>query len=155
MHSGLSEALMADANQLPKPAEEALPPNYRVGAITTTSRPEEMSFPLTDDEFKTFCDGTNGVERAGRDLYVGLCAGSLVGLVGILATANWSDFWATKNWHLLLAIILLACMTLGSLVGCCIHGRRMSQEDTAYSRLKIKISDFFKRDAAAKAGGKV
>ena len=83
---------MADANQSPRPAEEPLPPNYRVGAITTTSRPEEMSFPLTDDEFKTLCDGTNGVERAGRDLYLGLGAGSLVGLVGILATADWSGF---------------------------------------------------------------
>ncbi len=144
---------MADANQSPRPAEEPLPPNYRVGAITTTSRPEEMSFPLTDDEFKTLCDGTNGVERAGRDLYLGLGAGSLVGLVGILATADWSGFWTTENWHLLLAVILLCCMTLGSGVGCCIHARRMTQEDTAYSRLKVKISDFFKRDAATKAGG--
>jgi hypothetical protein len=136
---------MNEANQ----PETGLPANYQVGSITTRRRPEEMSFPLTNDEFKMLCDGAPGRERAGRDLCIGLCIGAAIGLLGIIATVDWASVWTKHGWASFISFLLLFSLMVGAGVGWGIYWCKMSEENTPCARLEDKISKFFEMASSA------
>jgi hypothetical protein len=111
------------------------------------SRPDETTFPLRSDEFYILCDGPSGDERAGRDLYIGIFFGSIAGLAGLVATADWKQ----RGWILLTCFAVLLVMAAVSSTGWLIHSRRMRQEETPYSRLTKSIADFFRHQMGGSA----
>lgn len=138
-----TNAIQGELKDVVQP-EAGLPPNYQVGTITTAARPEEMCFPLMIEEFRILSDCESGAERAGRDLHLGLCIGSITGLVGLIATVDWDRIWTDRNWRFLAASLVLFSIASATAVGCAIHWGRMTKEDTPCSRLKEKISAFFR-----------
>jgi hypothetical protein len=119
---------------------------YNASSLVVPPRPDEFGFPLREDEFRTLCDGEINEARAGRDLYIGSCIGALVGLAGVVATTDWDTTWqpGRRGWFLVSLVVLLSA-SVGSAVGVCIHQARLTRtrNDSSYSRLKKRISDWF------------
>lgn len=123
--------------------ETKLPENYQAGAIIGRRRPDEVAFPLRQDEFLILCDGASGKDRAARDLYLGFFVGALIGLVGLAANIDWPTLFAQRKWFVFSCFLVLVVIAVASITGCISHWGRMTQEDTPESRLKKKIHDFF------------
>ena len=133
---------MAAPNQ---PLVPPLPEGYQVGTTVVTPQPAERAYPLRNPDFLTLCDGSNGDERAGKDLCLGLLISAVIGIVGIVASIDWGTVFAQKEWWMLLCPLALVAIAAGSGVGFAVHRNRMEKEDTPYTRLKESISDFFQQ----------
>jgi hypothetical protein len=123
------------------------PAKYTAGSLVVPPRPDEVGFPLREDEFKTLCEGEVSTDRSGRDLSIGLCVGAAVGFVGILATTDWATAWnSDRRAPLIWSLGILFFIAAGSLVGaiiCCVRLYR-THKSSSYSRLKGRIEGFFK-----------
>jgi hypothetical protein len=126
------------------------PQPYQVGSVVTNPRPSDFGFPIRKDEFEILCEGEISEARAGRDLYIGSCVGGVVGLLGVLATTDWTTIWQPERrvafvvWGAILLIIVAA-----SAAGACIHQQRLTRtlRTSPYSRLRSIISAYFESQA--------
>jgi hypothetical protein len=124
-------------------SQKRLPDKYQAGSVVIPRRrPDEMAFPLTQEEFQTLGDGTSGKEKASTDLFLGFLVGAIVGLIGVIASTDWERVLDHK-WPVGISMLILIGMVVWSSTGCFIHWRLATREDTPESRLKKKISDFF------------
>jgi hypothetical protein len=123
--------------------QASLREGYQVRSMVATETPAERTFALGYDEFRNLCDENNGAERAGKDLCLGLCFGALVGLISVISTVDWDTIWMKGRGRFLLCSAVLLAIAAGSAAGATIYWRKMAREDTAYSRLRKKISEFF------------
>jgi hypothetical protein len=129
------------------PPQIPLPQGYQTRSMVAVATPAERTFSLGYDEFRNLCDENNGAERAGRDLCLGLCVGAVVGLISVLSTVDWDTVWVKGRGRFLLCSAVLLAIAAGSAAGTTIYWQKMAREDTAYSRLRKKISDFFTSQA--------
>jgi hypothetical protein len=116
------------------------------GSLVSYPRPDEIVVPLRRDEFDTLCEGGVSEEKASRDLYVGIGAGALAGLVGVLATTDWGTAWQPGHRGWVFSSLLVLCvMVAGSVVGACIHHIRLNQtiSSSAFSRLRLRLLRLF------------
>lgn len=67
--------------------------NYKASTLVVSPRPDELGFPLREDEFQILCEGEVSDARAGRDLCFGAFLGAAVGLAGVLASVDWGTIW--------------------------------------------------------------
>jgi hypothetical protein len=129
--------------------ETRLPENYQAGRVIGRRRPDEVAFPLRNDEFLILTDGTAGEERAGRDLCLGFLVGAVIGLAGLIASVDWGNAWAEKKWWVFACLLVLLLGAAASVAGCCLHWSRMGKDDTPETRLKQKIDSFFATSASS------
>lgn len=127
----------------PEHPHEALPKGYQVASVVAGRLPEELSFPLREEQFQTLCDGADGHERAWRDLCIGLLISGVIGLTGLIPAVDWPKEWMNGNWKPFACLAALFLIVAGALAGALICGTRMHKENTPYTRLKKKISGFF------------
>jgi len=123
------------------------PGPYQVGSVVTNPRPNDFGFPIRKDEFEILCEGEVSEARAGRDLYIGSCVGGVVGLVGVLATTDWTTIWQPeRRVAFVVSGAILIGMVTASAVAACIHQKRLTRtrNDSPYSRLRNIISAYFK-----------
>ena len=130
---------MADPNQ----PDAQLPKGYEVGTTIVEPLPAERAYPLKNPDFLTLCDGENGKERAGRDLYLGAFISATVGIVGLLSCIDWPTAIAQHKRLSPGCFLLLLAIAAASALGCALHWKRMCKENTTYTRLKKTISGFF------------
>jgi hypothetical protein len=126
---------------------QAQPGTYQAGAGLVVSKlPDELAVPLRRDEFQTLCEGGISESRASRDLCLGILFGTLAGILGVLATADWATVLAPQHrfWFVLSVIVLIA-MESGSAVGATIYFLRCRRiaTDSPYSRLRDKLLKFY------------
>jgi len=124
------------------PAQPQLPQGYQVGSTVVTELPAERGFPLRQSDFLTLCDGSAGSERAGRDLCIGVFAGAITGIIGLISSVDIPAALTKKPvfW----SFVVLLVMAAGSLAGIIVYWTRMAKENTPYTRLKAAIEQFFR-----------
>jgi hypothetical protein len=127
--------------------EGPLPKGYAVGTTIVEPLPAERAYPLKKPDYLTLCDGESSRERAGRDFHAGLFVSSIVGIAGLLSCVDWLIVFSQKKWMLLGCFLALVIIGAASACGCGLHWNRMRREDTAYSRLRKTISEFFEPKA--------
>jgi hypothetical protein len=119
---------------------------FQARSTVVPTIPADMAYPLREDEYQTLCDGASGADRASRDLCIGLFVGTMVGIIGVLATVDWQIFWAQKHIGLLFWLGILLFIAAVAAAGCAFYWRQMYRKDTSRSRLKVRISEFFAAD---------
>jgi len=72
-----------------------------------------------------------------------LFGGTVVGLIGVLATADWQNFWTQKNGTLLIWLGLLLLIAAVSGAGFVFYWIQMSRKGTPHSRLRQSLDEFF------------
>ncbi len=110
--------------------------------MIVTEQPAERVFPLRREQFDLLCEGETMRQEFG--LSVATFISSAVGLIGLLATVDWSTAFAQKKlgpfvWTGLLAAAVLASGVVGGLA----HRRGSGKDRSGYSRVKSKILEFF------------
>lgn len=119
---------------------------YQASSLLVGSRPNEMGFPLREEEFHVLCEGEVSTARSSRDVCIGVCATALAGLIGVLSTVDWETAWKPehRSWFLFWLATLLVLVS-GSGVGAWIHHSRLRRafEDSPYSRLTKRVIDWF------------
>jgi hypothetical protein len=116
---------------------------YQVRSMVACELPAERTYPLSSDEFQTFCDGENSNARSGMYLCIGLFVSAVVGLFSLFENADWASFWAHQRGMLLVYFAVLLVIAAGSVTGFCICLYRLCKENTAYTRLKSRIDGHF------------
>lgn len=138
---------MSEGTAQPQGTEAQAMRKYQASSLVVPPRPDECGFPLREDEFQTLCEGEISEARAGRDLCIGSGVGALVGLAGVLANTDWDTIWqpGRRGWFVTSLVILLSAV-VGSVAGVCIYQARLVRtlNDSSYSRLKKRISDWFR-----------
>jgi hypothetical protein len=135
---------MSDRPQLPElPADEG----YRAGgALIVSKLPDEVGVPLRLDQFEILCEGEVADARASRDLCLGILFGAVVGIVGIVATVEWSTVLTPEHrFWFLLSMGVLVIMVAGSAVGGGIYEfrRRRTLSNSSYSRLVARLKQLY------------
>jgi hypothetical protein len=124
---------------------------YQAGSLVVRPRPSEEGFALREDEFQILCDGQINDSRAGRDLCIGLCVGTVVAIIGVLATNDWDTVWHPgRRFPFLFFLAILLLIAGGSAAGWIIFQRRLTntQTNSPYSRLRERIALYFKNPAS-------
>jgi hypothetical protein len=120
--------------------------SYHASALVVPPRPDEVGFPLRQDEYETLCEGELSEARANRDLSFGIFVGACVGLCGVLATTDWSTIWQPeKRWPFLAWSVVLLTITVASGIAAIIYHWRLrrTRTNSPYSRLTKKITAWF------------
>ena len=135
---------MGDVTKLgPKEQETA---GYQAGSLLVGSRPDEMCFPLREEEFHVLREGEISTARSSRDVCIGVCATAIAGLIGVVSTVDWETAWKPEHrgWFLFWLAALWVLVS-GSAVGVWIHHSRLrrAREDSPYSRLTKRVTDWF------------
>jgi hypothetical protein len=135
---------MSTADQHTKAPEGA---TFHVSSIVVNPRPDEVGFPLREDEFQILCDGNISEARANRDLCIGAFVGAVLGLAGLFASTDWGTIWQQQHtrWFLVSFIFLLLIVG-GCGAGWWIFQRALTRttSDSPYSRLRKRISESFR-----------
>ncbi len=132
---------MSDAD---RPAQPKV--TYQASSLVVPPRPNEFGFPLREDEFQILREGAVGDDRASRDLCIGFLVGSVVGLVGVLATVDWASIWQPdKRGPFIFWVVVLLLIVAASATGVIIcHLRlRKTRTDSPCARLTQKILAWF------------
>lgn len=134
------------------PATASYTPNANTVVVGTTviSRlPDEERALLSKVECEVLLDGDIGAARAGRDMFLGFLISGLIGLIGLLATANWHDVFANGEWGTAVWAGLMFAIVLASAVGAAIEGRRLSKvmRESAYSSVIRRLKKHFGLEA--------
>jgi hypothetical protein len=89
----------APVPQTPTPTE-----GYHTGSVIVNPLPDEVAFPLREDQFQTLCDGSSSDAKSGMYLYIGLFVSAVVGVFSLFENADWASFLGeqTRNAHDLL-----------------------------------------------------
>jgi hypothetical protein len=143
-HIANGEAKMSEANLQPPVIQTPTTDGYHASSLVVAPLPDEMGFPLREDQFQTLCDGSSSDAKSGIYLCIGLFASAVVGVFSLFENADWASFWANKRGMLLIYFAVLLVIAAGSLAGLVICGLRLRKENTPYSRLKTKIERYFK-----------
>jgi len=133
---------MSEGTTPPPVAETPATHGYNASSLVVSPRPDEVGFPLREDEFQILCEGEVTHARASRDLYIGACIGALVGLVSVLATTDWTTIWQPQRRVRFLVFLLILCsIGAASAIGICIHQSRVTRtrNNSPYSRLQKRI----------------
>jgi hypothetical protein len=125
-------------------------PHYQLRSMVGSELPPETTYPLSSDEFQTFCDGENSNARSGLFFCIGLFVSAVVGIFSLFENADWLSFWTHQRGILLVYFAVLLGIAAGSLTGFLIYLYRLSKANTAYTRLKGKIEVHFKNAATGK-----
>ena len=141
---------MSSPSEPAGPAEE----HYQAASLIVTPRADELGFALRKDEFETLCDGETSDSRAGRDLYLGMFFGAVVGLVGLVATTDWDAVLHQERKGPLVLVAILIALAAGPGVGAIVQQRRYTRtrNDSPYARLRKRISQYFENPVARSAG---
>jgi hypothetical protein len=137
-------------NDSPHPPQAG---TYQAGAgLIVAKLPDEVGVPVRRDQFEILCEGGIAESRASRDLCLGLLFGTVVGILGVMATADWNTVMAAdhRSWFLLSMIVLIV-MASGSAVGAIIfflRCRRMAT-DSPYSRVRDKLLKLYEMEEPA------
>jgi len=123
---------------------------YHASSLVVPPRPDEVCFSLTEVEFQILCEGETSEPRAGRDLCIGACLTAVLGLISLLATLEWEIIWKEHRILPLVACAILVAVIAGCGVGWMIYQKRLTQtrKSSSYSRLRTRISEFFKSKAS-------
>lgn len=137
----------------PQAVQAAEVGTYQAGAgLIVAKLPDEVGVPLRRDQFEILCEGGIAEARASRDLCFGALLGTLVGLAGVVATADWSVAFAPGHRFLfLLSMIVLIVIASGSAVGAIIYFMRCRRiaTDSPYSRLKDKLLKLYGQERSS------
>jgi hypothetical protein len=122
-------------------------PGYQASSLVVSARPDEIGFPLREDEFQILLEGDVSEARAGRDLCVGSCLTALLGLLGVVATADWATVVQQERKLPLVICIALVGIAAGCGVGSTIYHRRVitTRHNSTYSHLVTRVSEWFDR----------
>jgi hypothetical protein len=116
-----------------------------IGKVLTSRRPDEISAPITKEEFLTLCEGEISGAKQRREICRDLFIASLIGLVSLLANVDWGNFGKRQNgWVFFVSAIAFLGATAGFGAGWAIY-RALSEKNKGshYSRVKGKLeSDF-------------
>jgi len=119
---------------------------YNLGGMVAFQRPDEIVVPLRRDEFEVLCEGEASSEKSNRDLSAGIGMTGLVGLVGVLATADWNSSLLPghRAWFLLF-LIALSVITVGACVATFIFQTQLKKtlHNSAFSRIKARMQNWF------------
>jgi hypothetical protein len=107
-----------------------------------TEQPAELVFPLRREQFDLLCEGETMQQELG--LCIATFITSVGGLIGLLATIDWTAAFAQKKvfpfvWTALFAVVALASGLVGGLA----YTRSSGKGRSGYSRVKAKIAEFF------------
>ena len=103
---------MTDAN----PHEEERPAGkYQVRSMIAAELPPEGTYPLSNDEFQTLCDGSKSDAKPALLFCIGLFVSALVGVLSLAENTDWDSFWAHKRGALMVYFAVLVFIAAGSL----------------------------------------
>ena len=134
-----------DIDKMSGPTEQPSE-RYQASSLLVGSRPNEIAFPLREDEFQTLSEGELSDARSSRDLCIGILITAAVGLAGLLALVDWEiSLKPEHRVRFLCWMSLLIAAVAGSFVGVLIHQLRMVRASTKspYYRLKMRITEWF------------
>ena len=119
------------------------------GTMVIPSQPDEPVFPLRREQFDLLCEGEVSEQRTVRDICVAVLASSVVGLVGLLATIDWSSAVREARkapfiWTAILATSVCAATVTGAIAQWRVSRTRTQ---SGYSRAKNRISGFFTKQS--------
>ena len=116
---------------------------FQARSMIAEALPAESIYPLSDDEFRTLCDGPNNEATGGMTLCIGLFASGIIGLISLVENADWGSFCAHKEPSLFWCLAIMFILTAGSVVGFVICVVRLCRPNSTYSRLKTRIREYF------------
>jgi hypothetical protein len=143
-HIANGEAKMSEGNIQPPVTQTPTTDGYHASSLVVAPRPDEMGFPLREDEFRTLCDGSSSDAKSGMYFCIGLLTSAVVGVISLFENADWASFWANKRGMLLTYFAVELVIAAGSFAGLLICGYHLGKQKTPYSRLKNKIEGYFK-----------
>jgi hypothetical protein len=125
-------------------------PGYQASSLVVSARPDEMGFPLREDEFQILREGEVSEARAGRDLCIASCLTAVLGLLGIIATADWTPILQQQRKLPFAICSILFGIAAGCGAGSVIYHRRVvrTRNNSAYSHLVKQISEWFAKTGA-------
>jgi hypothetical protein len=129
-----------------EPQENASKGAFTVGSLVVVPREVEPAYPLREDELQILCHGEVNEAKTDRDLYAGVCATALIGLIGLVASIDWHSVLYQGQWHQLFWIGVLILLVAGPGCGAVILHMRYARtrKDSPYSRVKNRISEHLK-----------
>jgi hypothetical protein len=134
---------VSDSDQVAAP----LPEGFQVQSVIAPKIPPETSFPLRREQFQNICDGSSGEDRTGRGFYLGVLLSAGIGLLGLVGSADLTNFNLRKNWPFVLSFLVLFGLLLLAAGSAYVYDKKLRAESTPYTRLKKTISDFFERQS--------
>lgn len=117
-----------------------LPSEYRIASTVVKSQPNESAFPLTKDKYDLLRQGITTEERQSRDLMLGICLGSLIGVVSLAASLDLHKATSLAFMFLPALILLVSACVCGILT---VKMKKTGQKPGC-SRVKDEIDSHFR-----------
>lgn len=116
-----------------------------VGTSVISQLPDEELAVLRKMEFQVLLDGDIAGARAGRDMFLGFLISGLIGLIGLLATTDWTEVFTKGKWGSAVWATVMFSIVLASAVGTAIFAIRQRgvSQNSAYSSLIGRLQKHF------------
>lgn len=118
---------------------------YNVQTSTVLTLPDQVLYPVSPLEFQVLCDGELSRVKANRDFFGGLFVSAFIGLIGLVATVDWS--FSLQQMHLITLISILLLFSISAASGCGVTIQQLRYKKTlntsAYSKLMERLADHF------------
>jgi hypothetical protein len=118
------------------------------GALAVPTKPAELAYALTRDEFDLLCETeTINEDKRWRDISIAFFAAAAAGLLGLLGGVDWDQAFATKHWNPLIYTLVLGVLAATSLVISIIQGIKARRKpiSSGYSRVKVRIRTHYEQ----------
>lgn len=138
-----------------QPIEEKKSVTIHYESVVTCPRPSDLETQIRRHEFEMLCEGDTNKEEAKRDNAKNLFYAALIGLVGVLASADWATDLRQRPlpFYLFVLIFLLGVAWFGNEWRTFAWEVEQKQNDSTRSRLKADIQKRFEAASAAAAPG--
>jgi len=120
-----------------------------VNSAVISRRPNEKLGILTKQGYLILCDGERSDAKSMRDLFIGFAVSALIGLIGLMATANWNDVFTKAEWGAAVWAAIMFAIVVAAGVGAWINDRSYSRllKGSAYSNLMADLKSQFEPEA--------
>jgi len=133
---------MSSSTGQPEGVQHTVP----IGSVFTARRPDEISAPITKEEFLTLCDGEPASAKRKRDYCRDMFAAALIATISLVANVDWDNFSQRPHkWVFFLTAIVFLVAVGAFGAGWIIFGCLITEKESAshYLRVKTKLETDF------------